>query len=157
WSFVRLLGLSVFTIALVRLLTLGVVCMLLYAAARQVLGCGAGFQPADSSGRLETCPTAAARQVLRRQDRAVLAALSPLLIPAIAWNSVNYLTHTLLLCALCLATVCCVLRLSQARRLCYGRRGWGGYALLGVCVGMGVLSKYNYAVFAAALLLAALA
>lgn len=122
WGFVRVLGLSVFTLTLVKLLTLAAVHLFAYTVARRLV---------------------------RDERLALLAVLSLFLLPTFAWNSVNYLTHTLLLCAVSLATVHRVLMLPEFRT-------WGSYALLGLYAGLGVLSKYNYVVFAAALLIAML-
>ena len=77
WGAVRLLGLSVFSLTLVRMLVLASVPLALYAAARAVL-----------------------------HDRRLplLCVFSLFLFPSFAWNAVNYLTHSLLLCAVSLAT-----------------------------------------------------
>jgi Dolichyl-phosphate-mannose-protein mannosyltransferase len=120
---VRALGLSVFTVTLVKLVVLGLIFLVHHTVARQVV---------------------------RDERLALLAAGSLFLLPTFAWNSVNYLTHTLLLCVIALAVVHRVLVLPE-------RRWWGSYALLGLFVGLGVLSKYNFVVLAAALFLAVLA
>lgn len=123
WAFVQTFGLSILALAAVKLLVLGAVHVALLGVARLLL-----------------------------RDRRLppLASASLFLMPAFAWNAVSYLTHTLLACAVFLATVRCLLLLPNRRHL-------GGYALLGMWVGLGLLAKYNCAVFFAALFLAALA
>lgn len=74
--------------------------------------------------------------------RAILAFLIPMLLPLFAWDAWR-MTHTPLLCVLCLATVLAVLRLQRASTR-------SNYLLLGVCFGLGMLTKYNYAVIALA-------
>jgi hypothetical protein len=120
WGAVRLLGLSVFSLTLVRMLVLATVPLALHATA---------------------CA------VLRQRSIPLLCVLSLFLFPSFAWNSLNYLTHSLLLCAVSLATARAVLLLPQ-------RRGWVAYATLGLWLGLGFLAKYNFVTFAAALFLA---
>jgi hypothetical protein len=91
---------------------------------------------------------ALAREVRRDERAALLSAAAPLLMPAYFWNAVAYLSHTLLLCAATLATALAVLRLRRGRTR--------DYLGLGLLLGVGALSKYNYAVFAAAMFLAGL-
>ncbi|MBI1914400.1 MAG: glycosyltransferase family 39 protein [Planctomycetes bacterium] len=122
WGAVRLLGLSVFSLTLVRMLVLATVPLMLYAVARGVL---------------------------RDRHRALLCVSSLFLFPSFAWNAVNYLTHSLLVCAVSLATARSVLLLPH-------RRGWLAYVALGLWLGVGILSKYNFVLFAAALFLAGL-
>src|SRR5262249_13391800 len=117
-----LLGLSVFSLTLARMLVLATVPLALYATARTVIP---------------------------DRRRVLLCVSSIFLFPSFTWNAVNYLTHSLLLCAVSLATTRCVLLLPQ-------RRDWRAYAVLGLWLGLGVLSKYNLVVFAAALFLAGL-
>jgi 4-amino-4-deoxy-L-arabinose transferase-like glycosyltransferase len=89
------------------------------------------------------------REILGDERRAALATAATLLIPTFSWHALFYLTHTNLLCAICAFTLHAVLRLRK-------RDTWADYAWLGVCVGLGVLSKYNYVFFAAALVAAGL-
>lgn len=80
---------------------------------------------------------------------AVASSASLLLIPQIAWESQRDLTHSVLLACLASATLCCyfaLLRKPSAAR----------YALFGLLVGLGLQSKYNFTVFAAALVAASL-
>jgi hypothetical protein len=67
-----------------------------------------------------------------------------LLMPTFSWNSIAYLTHTNLLCALCLATFHTLLRIVQDGKT-------ASFWLLGLLLGGGMLAKYNYVVFAGAL------
>jgi 4-amino-4-deoxy-L-arabinose transferase-like glycosyltransferase len=81
--------------------------------------------------------------------RAALGVASLLLVPLFAWEFVRDYTHTPLACALSAATLYALLRLQEGGR-CFD------YSLLGLLLGLGMLSKYNYALFALPLLLAAL-
>jgi 4-amino-4-deoxy-L-arabinose transferase-like glycosyltransferase len=90
-----------------------------------------------------------ARTMLRDGPRATLTAFSIFLIPLFGWSAVGYLTHTILLAAACTGTVYALLRIHEAKT-------WGCYGLLGLMLGLGALTKYNYALFASALLLSAL-
>lgn len=81
---------------------------------------------------------------------ALLASASMLLIPHIGWESHRDLTHSVLVTTLAAATILVVLRLVE--RPCASR-----YLLLGLVAGLGILSKYSYAMFLAALVLALLA
>ena len=78
-------------------------------------------------------------------ERAALwAAASLLLIPAMGWESLRDLTHSVLLTCLVAATWWALLRqLRQPRP--------AGFALLGLLLGLGMLSKYSFALFAAVL------
>src|SRR2546421_6030643 len=67
WGEVRLLGLSVFSLTLVRMLVLAAVPLALHATARAVL---------------------------RERGSALLCVLSLFLFPSFAWNALNYLTHS---------------------------------------------------------------
>lgn len=122
WGLLRLGCEPLAALTAVRLLFLGLVYFFLYATARLVL----------SDGR-----------------RALPAAGSLLLIPALGWDAVADRPHTTLLCAVCLATLYVALQVLHD-----GRRRW--FVALGVCLGLGMLSKYNYVLFALALLLTTL-
>jgi hypothetical protein len=87
--------------------------------------------------------------MLHDGQRATLAAFSIFLIPLFAWSAVGYLTHTILLAAACTGTCYAFLRLQDGR-------DWNRYALLGLMVGLGMLTKYNYVLFAGALLFSGL-
>lgn len=90
-----------------------------------------------------------ASSLLRDARLACLAAFSPLLVPVFAWEAIRLLTHTILLCVVSLATLLTLLRLRERSRT-------ADFALLGCWLGLGMLSKYNYALFVAALTAAAL-
>ncbi|MCQ9374557.1 glycosyltransferase family 39 protein [Methyloversatilis sp. XJ19-13] len=80
---------------------------------------------------------------------ALLAAASMLLIPQIGWESQRDLTHSVLATAIAAATLCIVVRLIEkpCRAL---------YPALGLCAALGLLSKYSFALFLVALVLALL-
>lgn len=95
-----------------------------------------------------------ARSLLGDSRGAVAAAFSPLLIPTFGWHSFSYLTNTNLVCAATAATYYLLVQLQR-----YGR--WSNYLLLGLTLGLGLLSKYNFllvaiAFFAAGLTIASL-
>lgn len=78
-----------------------------------------------------------------------LAAVSLLLLPQISWASQRALTHSVLVslsAALTFAIVWWIIR----------RPSWVGFVALGLVLAMGMLAKFNYALFAAAVFLAAL-
>lgn len=91
---------------------------------------------------------AVARRVLREETAAAAATLSLMLLPQIGWESQRALTHSVLAVAVAAMTLLAFLRLAERRRL-------GDYALFGLLLALGVLSKQNFVVFAAGLLLAA--
>lgn len=80
------------------------------------------------------------------RDQSALAALSLILLPGIGWESQRDLTHSVLVTALASITLWVVLALQD------GRRGWGQYLLLGLALGFGIISKWNFWLFAVALL-----
>ena len=90
----------------------------------------------------------AARQLMPPRA-AFWASASMLLIPALGWTSVRDQTHSVLVTCAVAGTWWALLRL-------WRRPAPAGYALLGFFVALGVLAKYNYALFAGALLVAAL-
>ncbi len=67
----------------------------------------------------------------------VAAACSLLFIPQVAWESQRDLTHSVLSATLAAATLFCFLRTHESRRIAW-------YVGLGLVVGLGCLSKYNY-------------
>ena len=91
----------------------------------------------------------AARRVLGEGPLAMLAALSPLAVKLVAWDSVTNYSHSVLATAMYAATFHALLRIDADGRPV-------SYAILGVTLGLGLLSKYTFAVFALALLAAAL-
>ena len=91
----------------------------------------------------------AARRVLGDGPLALLAALSPLAVKLVAWDSVTNYSHTVLATAMYAATFYALLRIDADGRPV-------SYALFGIFLGLGLLSKYTFALFALALLAAAL-
>ncbi len=91
---------------------------------------------------------AVARKITGRTQAGVAAALSLFFIPSVAWESQRDLTHTVLSATLAIATLLCLMLLRERRTL-------GSYLLFGLCVGLGILSKYNYVFWALGLGLAA--
>lgn len=85
-----------------------------------------------------------ARRMFPNRKYWLLCPLTLLLVPMLSWHLLTYLTHSLLLCTFCAATCYCCLRLLAQPR-------WWEYVLLGLCVGLGGLSKYNFVFFVAAL------
>jgi lipopolysaccharide core galacturonosyltransferase RgtB len=79
---------------------------------------------------------------------AALAAMTPVLVPVFAWEAIRMMTHTMLVCAIFLATLLSLMRLRD-------RGTTLDYLRLGACFGLGVLAKYNFVLFGTALLLAA--
>ena len=80
-------------------------------------------------------------------QKAALASLSMLLLPGIGWESQRDLTHSVLV------TLMAAVTLWAAMGLLREKAGPGRYLLLGVLFGLGVLSKWNYALFALALVI----
>ena len=91
-----------------------------------------------------------AQLITRNRACAMAAAASLLFIPQIAWESQRDLTHSVLAATLVCATMFCFLRLREKTTL-------ARYALFGACAGLGVLSKYNFALVLIALTFAAIA
>lgn len=91
---------------------------------------------------------AAARQIMPRSS-AWLSALGIVWLPGMGWEVLRDLTHTVLVTCTVAATWWLLLRQVQ-------RPTRGGFAWLGVVMGVGVLSKYSYVLIAGAAVLAAL-
>ena len=89
-----------------------------------------------------------ARLITRDRVCGMAAAASLFFIPQFAWESQRDLTHSVLASAVTMATVFAFLRLYQSKRL-------RDYLWFGLCAGLGIISKYNYALFLAALLMTA--
>lgn len=90
-----------------------------------------------------------ARMVLGRSGWALVAALLLFTIPQIGWEAQRTLSHSVLVLLLASLALYLMLRvLRNGRPL--------DYLLFGLCVGLGLLSKYNFALFVVALLGAAL-
>ena len=90
-----------------------------------------------------------ARKMLPTAGLCALAVFSLLLIPSFAWESLRDLTHSVLVTAIAVSALYSIVRLGER-----GRQ-WD-YVMLGVLLGLGVLSKYSFAIAAAAMLLAVL-
>lgn len=90
------------------------------------------------------------RRVLGDERLAAAAALSFLAVYFFAWESVINFSHTVILSSFCMALFYTLLRLED-------RGDWLIYGILGAVLGLGWLSKYGFALFALALVAAALA
>lgn len=90
----------------------------------------------------------AARTVMPAST-AALASASMLLLPQIGWESQRDLTHSVIATSMAACMLWQVMRLLQ-------RPTWGGYVVLGLATGLGLLGKYSVAAHAATLLCALL-
>lgn len=90
-----------------------------------------------------------ARRITRSHAVGTVATLLLVFIPHFVWESQRDLTHSVLASALVLATLYTFVKLAEQPRPLR-------YCLLGVCVGLGTLSKYNYVFFPLGLVAAAL-
>lgn len=90
-----------------------------------------------------------ARVVLKNETAIIAATLSPLAIYYFAWDSVRTYTHSIMLLAAMLATVYVFYKITETKRLIW-------YAVFGVVIGLGLLAKYNYALFLLCFVAAAL-
>jgi 4-amino-4-deoxy-L-arabinose transferase-like glycosyltransferase len=90
-----------------------------------------------------------ARFITRSYACGVVAAVSVLFIPQISWESQRDITHSVLATVFSLATLGLFCRAVEFRKI-------SDYLALGICIGLGCLSKYNFILFLAGLLLAAL-
>ena len=89
--------------------------------------------------------------VIFRDDRyRALAALSLLAIFYINWDAVVNYSHTVLMAAFLMATLYALLKIDQNK----GVSSYISYIGLGVLMGFGLLSKYNFALFLIPLLIA---
>lgn len=88
----------------------------------------------------------AAREILHDHRRAILATLSLLFIPQIAWESQRDMTHTTLVVFAAAATLWQTMRLVKNQSLT-------NYCILGLLLGTGILGKANYFLFLTVLLL----
>lgn len=91
----------------------------------------------------------AAREITGDERISTVAMLSLFLFPQIAWESQRDLTHSVLATALAGATFYSAARLFKSPAPAH-------YAWLGLCAGLGILSKYSYALFVLAVGIAAL-
>ena len=89
-----------------------------------------------------------ARHALGDERLAALAALTPLAMYHVVWVTAFHLTHTSALAFSVTFTFYALTRLER-------RGDLANYAIFGAAAGVGLLAKYNYPLFAAALLIAA--
>ncbi len=123
----------------------------LCAAAFELLGTGVAALVAVRTAILAATAAflyATARLAIPNPRLATLATGSVLLVPSLAWHALTYLTHSILVFLAGIACVFFVLRIVQGGRA-------RDYAFLGVACAAGALAKYNFALFALALALAA--
>lgn len=97
---------------------------------------------------LGACQVSRQLGLSRTQEQAALLGFA--LIPQIVWEAQRDLTHSVLATVLGMWTLWAFLRLRRAAEI-------RDYILLGVLVALGILSKYNYLIFLASLLVAGLA
>ncbi len=90
-----------------------------------------------------------AKIILKDELPAILSTVSLLLIYNFSWIMHKDLTHTILLMAICSLTLYTLLKSIFTKRAFY-------YAVLGLAIGLGLLTKYNYAIFVLALLFSAI-
>ncbi len=81
-----------------------------------------------------------ARQLTNSDSRATVATALLMVVPEIAWEFQRDLSHSVLLAALCAITFYILVRLLREGSPKY-------FVLLGIAAGLGMLSKYNYALF----------
>lgn len=93
---------------------------------------------------------ASARRIFSDTPRQVVATLSLLFLPQIAWESQRDLSHSILVTLFAALAFYVLLKLAENRRAHL-------YAVLGLCLGAGVLSKYSYGIFIIGLIAGALA
>jgi 4-amino-4-deoxy-L-arabinose transferase-like glycosyltransferase len=86
----------------------------------------------------------AAREGVQDERLAMIATLSLLICPDITWESQRDLTHSVLATALAAATFLLAAHILREQKPL-------DYLLLGICVGLGALSKYSYCLVAFAL------
>lgn len=92
---------------------------------------------------------ALAIRVTQHERLASLMTLTILLVPEVFHGALGMWPHTMMMVVCILATLLLILRLADAK-------SWRDYLLLGLCGALGMLSKYNYAHFIAALALSML-
>lgn len=86
------------------------------------------------------CVHRIAQKALNDNMGAMLATLSLFLVPQIVWESYRTLTNTVLVTLLAAITLLVLLKLREDPTTM-------NYLLLGTAAGLGMLSKYNYAIF----------
>jgi len=93
------------------------------------------------------CVLKIARKALNDHMGAAISVMSLFLIPQVAWESYRTLTNTVLASLMAAVTLLVILRLRE-------RPAVINYLLLGIVAGLGMLSKYNYAIFFLAIIIA---
>jgi 4-amino-4-deoxy-L-arabinose transferase-like glycosyltransferase len=93
------------------------------------------------------CVFKVAQMALRDSMGATTAVFSLFLIPQIVWESYRTLTNTVLATLMAAATLLILLRLRE-------KPVTANYLFLGAGIGLGMLSKYNYAIFIVSVLVA---
>jgi 4-amino-4-deoxy-L-arabinose transferase-like glycosyltransferase len=133
---VKVIGLSSFSMALLKNVLLFGIYVLTYFVGRRVTGSHAA---------------------------ATAAAVALQFMPSIAYEAHRELTHSILASFIVLLTLLVFLRLGptdEPAESGHGRKtisaGWGWYIILGMLGGLGIVSKYNYSIFLVGLALAAL-
>jgi 4-amino-4-deoxy-L-arabinose transferase-like glycosyltransferase len=93
------------------------------------------------------CVLKIAQKTLNESMGTALATLSLFLIPQVAWESYRTLSNTVLATFMAALTLLLLVRLRE-------KPIWTNYLLLGTAAGLGMLSKYNYAIFLVAIIAA---
>ncbi|MCR9228065.1 MAG: glycosyltransferase family 39 protein [Flavobacteriaceae bacterium] len=88
-----------------------------------------------------------AKKILNNDRKAQLVVLSTALVPVFADFALRRLSHTLLLCFAVVLSCLALARLKERKSI------WN-YVFLGICLGIGMLSKYNYVLLVAAMSIA---
>ena len=96
------------------------------------------------------CVMKVAQRVLNDEMGAAIATLSLFLIPQVAWESYRTLSNTVLATFMAALTLLVFLRLRE-------KPTYANYILFGAVTGLGMLSKYNFAIFFFALIAAGIA
>lgn len=91
----------------------------------------------------------AAREILKDDRLAALAALSPVALYSVAWILAWKYSHSVLVLTMCVVTFYALLRLDS-------RGDLASYVIFGVIAGLGLIAKYNYLLFVIALIVAAM-
>ncbi len=91
----------------------------------------------------------AAREILKDDRLAALAALSPVALYSVAWILAWKYSHSVLVLTMCVVTFYALLRLEK-------RGDLASYVIFGVITGLGLIAKYNYLLFVIALIVAAM-
>jgi 4-amino-4-deoxy-L-arabinose transferase-like glycosyltransferase len=96
------------------------------------------------------CVMKVAQKAIQDEMGVTIATLSLFMIPQVAWESYRTLTNTVLATFIAALTLLLFIRLKD-------KPSFANYILFGATIGLGMLSKYNYAIFAVSLIAAGLA